>query len=293
MTCPVHLYKYCNAKVAKIILATGCLRLSSPALFNDPFDCYFAPAFSSVTRGASEYRKRLNANLDGSETLPPDSPAAFALAPFLQMAVRVPAEGRTRANASSQARVIAIAKNANRGWQRWWETYVPRLRVLCLCEEVSNPLLWSHYADCHRGVAFEFNTSAHTDALFIDMKPVKYRRRPPRIYSRRDLAESALKIKELPDLADRALPLVTTKAEQWNYEREWRSVFVEECVDAQKLFSDRPFEPASLCKVFLGCHISSRNREAIKKLAGNFSRVAVEEAYKTPARFGLAFRPLR
>jgi hypothetical protein len=211
----------------------------------------------------------------------------------MQMAVGVPTQAWTRATVSSQARVLAIAKHTNRGWQRWWETYVPRLRVLCLCEEVTNPLLWSHYADCHRGVAFEFNTSAHPDALFSDVKPVKYRRRPPRIYSQRDLAESALKIRELPDLADRALPLVTTKAEQWSYEREWRSVFVEECVDAKKLFSDRPFQPASLCKVFLGCHISSRNREAITELTREFPRVAVEEAYKTPARFGLGFHPLR
>ena len=35
---PRVFYKYTSAWVAKIVLATRCLRYSSPLLFNDPFD---------------------------------------------------------------------------------------------------------------------------------------------------------------------------------------------------------------------------------------------------------------
>ncbi len=39
---PTHFFKYYTASVAKIVLATGRVRWSSPLLFNDPFDCYFS-----------------------------------------------------------------------------------------------------------------------------------------------------------------------------------------------------------------------------------------------------------
>jgi len=39
---PTHFFKYNTASVAKIVLATGRVRWSSPLLFNDPFDCYFS-----------------------------------------------------------------------------------------------------------------------------------------------------------------------------------------------------------------------------------------------------------
>src|SRR3954452_10247322 len=33
---------------------------------------------------------------------------------------------------------------------------VNRIGVFCLCERPDNVLMWSHYADCHRGLCLEF-----------------------------------------------------------------------------------------------------------------------------------------
>ena len=290
---PAHLYKYCTAAVAKKILTTGSLRLSSPVLFNDPFDCYFAPGFSNPNRGATEYTKRLDAIMTRVEKFPADSPAAFGLAPLIHLAGTVPSEVTARAHKAAQARLKAVARSANANWQRLWERDVPRLRVLCLCAESTNPLLWSHYADYHRGVAFEFNASMSGEMLFGNAERVKYRKRPPRIYSQRHLVESALGLKPLPEDPETALSLVMTKAVEWSYEKEWRNVLMSRA-DDKELFSYMPFRPSSLSRIYLGCHISSRNREAIKRLrTGHFSHVELYEAYKTTARFGLRFRRVR
>lgn len=287
---PAHLYKYCTAAVAKKILTNGSLRLSSPVLFNDPFDCYFAPGFSNPNRGAAEYAKRLDAILTRAEKLPADSPAAFGLAPLIHRMATVPTEVAARAHKSAKTRLKVIAESANANRQCLWERDVPRFRVLCLCAESTNPLLWAHYTDCHRGVAFEFDASKDAEMLFRKAEPVKYRKRPPRIYSQRHLVESALGIKPLPEDSRTALPLVMTKAVEWSYEKEWRNV-LKSRADDKELFSYLPFRPSSLSRIFLGCHISSRNREAIMRLVtGHFSHVEIYEAYKTAARFGLGFR---
>jgi hypothetical protein len=291
MAAPARLYKYCSAKVAKVVLRTGCLRLSSPIIFNDPFDCYFAPGFSNIARAVREYRTRLKDIWTGTEALPTNPAIVHRIAPLVQLARDAPCEITTKVIASAGTRVKSIAESTNIRFQHWWETLVPKLRVLCFCEEVSNPLLWSHYAACHAGVAFEFETCDPDDKILRELRPVKYGKRPPRIYSTRDLVESALQLSDLAPLDERALPLVTTKAQEWTYEKEWRSVFVELSASATKLFSDRPFRPNSLSKIFLGCRMSATSCTVVKRLVReNYPHVSVYEASKTSARFGLAFR---
>lgn len=293
MNRPAHFYKYCTAKVAKINLRTKRLRLSSPILFNDPFDCYFAPCFGNLQRSVTKYENRLHAILTGKEILPPESSAAFSLAPLIHLSGTVPPEVIARSRESSKARLLSVAKNANDQWQLLWKNDVPRFRVLCLCEEGNNPLLWSHYADSHRGVAFEFDASPEAGMPFQKAEPVKYRRRPPRIYSQQDLIESALDLKPLPEDEETSRPLVMTKAMEWSYEKEWRVVMMS-VEDRQSHFEDWQFSPRSLSKIFLGCRISPRNREAIKRLAtGDFAHVEIHEALKTSARFGLGFKRIR
>src|SRR5204862_4151800 len=101
-----------------------------------------------------------------------------------------------------------------------------------------------------RGVGFEFNASAEAEMPFQKAERVKYRKRPPRIYSRQDLIESALGLKPLSEDARVSIPLVMTKAFDWNYEKEWRVVLMS--TENKSLFTDMPFPPRSLSKIFLG-----------------------------------------
>lgn len=85
--------------------------------------------------------------------------------------------------------------------------------VLCFSKDWSNPVLWSHYADKHRGIALGFEVA---DRYAI---PVTY--------------EKALSKIEIDQLATGSDPsddfgrmLLATKFDDWRYEKEFR-VFVD------------------------------------------------------------------
>jgi DUF2971 family protein len=289
MARPEHFYRFCTARVAKLNLSTRRLRFSSPLRFNDPFDCYFPPQFSNLRQSVAAFEKRHREILAGKEILPADSSAAFNVAPLIGLMGSVPPEVVERSRKTYKINVFAVANQFNRESQFDWEDTLRRFRLLSLCAEGKNPLLWSHYADSHRGVAFEFDAS-FTDAVrFAAAKPVKYRKRVPRAYSRKDFIEDALGLTALPDAARALLPLVTTKSLEWSYENEWRIVGMAS-EEEQSLFEDLPFSPRSLSRIFLGCHISIRNRKAIERLAtGEYAHVEIHQARQSHTRFALEF----
>jgi hypothetical protein len=85
--------------------------------------------------------------------------------------------------------------------------------VICFSRDWSNPVLWSHYADKHRGIALGFEV---TDRFAI---PVTYEK-----------ALSKVEIDQLMTAADPSEDfgrmLLATKFDDWRYEREFR-VFVD------------------------------------------------------------------
>ena len=86
--------------------------------------------------------------------------------------------------------------------------------ILSLSEDVSNPLLWAHYADAHKGLALEFEAHhayferrrSDEDDLY-HLRPVTY-------------AHRTSEGRTLSDLDGN--DLLVTKAPTWSYEAEWR-----------------------------------------------------------------------
>ncbi|MDR5819304.1 DUF2971 domain-containing protein [Caballeronia sp. LZ043] len=101
--------------------------------------------------------------------------------------------------------------------------------VLSLASNWDNPLMWSHYADEHRGICIEYETDDHRCK---DLRPVNYR--SSRFIHISDLHQWLLKRSAA---AERKIfeQYFFAKAPQWRYEREWRAVSQKSGVD------DRPF----------------------------------------------------
>src|SRR5262249_18594437 len=59
---------------------------------------------------------------------------------------------------------------ARRVWQKMKDTY----RILCLSAVHDNILMWSHYADCHRGAVLEFGPVKESNSPFLFARPVTY-----------------------------------------------------------------------------------------------------------------------
>jgi Protein of unknown function (DUF2971) len=80
-----------------------------------------------------------------------------------------------------------------------------RCGMLCFSKHWNNPLLWSHYADKHRGMCLGFEIDENT------LKPVTY------VSDRPELL--------MPPTEESINQLLFTKFEDWQYEEELRNWF--------------------------------------------------------------------
>ena len=88
------------------------------------------------------------------------------------------------------------------------------LGVFCLTETNDNILMWSHYADGHRGFCIEFERSEKNELGGEKCVPVIYPE------------DNTVPIFKSDALSERKTfsRIATTKAKQWSYEREWRMI---------------------------------------------------------------------
>ena len=100
-----------------------------------------------------------------------------------------------------------------------------RVGIICFSKKWKNPLLWSHYADRHKGVALEFLIK---DSIAL---PVKYKKNRFRV----NLKEKKYRNKDVTKAETEGLWL--TKYESWGYEEEKRVICTKsECINKGSLF---------------------------------------------------------
>lgn len=105
---------------------------------------------------------------------------------------------------NSQADVDRIAQ----GWRR----SVDRLGMVSLSGKPNSPLLWSHYADKHRGICLKFKTDVPEAPFFSDARRIRYRLNLP------DFDIDSV------DREEQIASLLLTKGSAWRYEAEWRLI---------------------------------------------------------------------
>lgn len=84
-----------------------------------------------------------------------------------------------------------------------------RYGVICFCENYHDPVLWSHYADGHRGVVLVFEIPDDM-AIRIDYQPERFKLAVNAAIQRGSFTESDL------------TQLISTKFSSWGYEKEIR-----------------------------------------------------------------------
>lgn len=111
-------------------------------------------------------------------------------------------------------------------------------RIICFSTDPTNELMWSHYADRHRGVCLEFDFENNIDisriisqVCYTDIFPV---------------------INSVDDILD----AVWTKRTAWSYEKEWRVISqFQEFVD---------FKKESLKTVYFGANVTQEIIDEIR-----------------------------
>ncbi|UHG93303.1 DUF2971 domain-containing protein [Spirosoma oryzicola] len=219
---PPIIYHYASYTTAISILTGRSLKFSSPESFNDPFDM-----FEGLIDFTSSGRSRKL---------------------WMQKAVDH--------NSNKQKRELLkkIKEVGIENFERLaYESFTRQRResgVCCFSEKSDIALMWSHYAEKHRGVCFGFSFQpvVSQDHYFMTLKKVKYISKidPVNYYNKSDKCIDHW---------------VTSKSTVWEYEKEVRG-FINDRY-GYDLF---PFSKICLKEIFLGCRLSKRERDEILML---------------------------
>lgn len=132
-----------------------------------------------------------------------------------------------------------------------------RFRVGCLCTDFKDTLMWSHYADSHKGFCVEYDFSRNCDSTQNDLPmPVVYSDSRPQIPWKEALHRSVENTASAT--ADLVLG-VLTKDKRWEYENEWRFLI--------PATMDPNLQMPPISCIYLGAMISHRNRVKILRIA--------------------------
>jgi Protein of unknown function (DUF2971) len=189
---PEFLYRYrplsdLNAEYAKQIILDDQIYFTSPANFNDPFDC----------------RVRFSASA---------TPVQWRQ--FLDSLLKHTKPGMRSFQRQEKIRSITITgKYKDPAWlaniARDLQVAVDNSAMLCLSEDPVHLLMWSHYASAHQGFCLKLR--ARPNDFFGVGQPVNY-------------SDTYPEIAVIADVIEQIRAFIFTKASCWSYEREWRLV---------------------------------------------------------------------
>ncbi|MBQ8633518.1 MAG: DUF2971 domain-containing protein [Lachnospiraceae bacterium] len=129
--------------------------------------------------------------------------------------------------------------------------------VGCLCTSYKNRLMWSHYADGHKGFCIEYDFSGtDKETLSKIPAPVIYSKKRPQVPWKAAIDNSTQNLEEA--YKDILIGLLT-KDEIWEYENEWR-IFVNATENSELAM------PSVSC-IYLGAAIDKKNRDIILEIA--------------------------
>ena len=272
----------------------------SPPLFNDPFDTQLqlnlgCDANSIVDAMAS----RVEALIFSEEALASGMDEGIKRAILDERARAQPkdrdkvAEGLRIGLQPKLPEIRKALDDAQRTWLRWLD----RMRVFCVSEVKDDILMWSHYADRHRGAVLELRPLQGERGALREAIPIRYTPEIPGMASAEEWADHLLGEKPL-DFDRFFHAFAFSKSEHWRYEREWRCRIVD--ADPSRDIPDMPLvwpcplQADEVVAIHLGCRMADPDRSALLDVArARVSSAEVYEAVKSRTRFALDFRRLR
>jgi hypothetical protein len=199
---PKTLYKYIswNNERSKRMLLQNCIYFTSASRFNDPFDCSLNVQYENITD--KELIERIEDYLKAEY---PDRDDSVIQAQSLELL-----------NSKAHLAYEVMAYTRKRQTDMMYENF----GIFALTEFRDNILMWSHYADSHKGLCIGFDTNKlrkyflkYSESSICSISPFKI-----------NYEENYPIIKFAPPYEDYFTKLLTTKSMAWRYEQEWRFV---------------------------------------------------------------------
>ena len=231
---PPRLYKYQPFSTQTLAnLKQSSIWFSAPADFNDPFDCALA-GVDPDNLTDSEVQQALDHIMHLGKLTPQEK---------AEMCPDGKPTPRFRQTLFNSLRGAFEEQRRIRREQRG---------IACFSEHKTDIMMWSHYADGHRGFCLEFDTKIEP---FTTALQVRYGDKFPSIPPALLFADHTKGHRDSDnDLLLQAF--VLTKAPCWSYEREWRVMHME----PSKLFG---YDYHALTGLYFGAAMEHSHKEII------------------------------
>jgi hypothetical protein len=165
-------------------------------------------------------------------------------------------------------------------WQNEFSSFKKMLNdsfgILSLTSNSDNLLMWSHYADSHRGFCVGLDRNIVFERCGGLIRKVDY-----------PLDDSLPEIPLFEDSLHALSVLITTKSQHWTYENEYRIVNFKKSREVVKLPED------AILEIILGCKMPDTDKIAIHEIARKkYPHARVFETQVSKEKFRLDFLPL-
>jgi Protein of unknown function (DUF2971) len=211
---PTKLYKYCPFNVwALRAINEAEVFHASPEQFNDPLDCHPSIQLDIDT---DDLILLFRAMTDGSMLSPQG--VDHRIANMRYNATEYIHSDDTDRPPTQEEIDRQLRWQLETEIQRCLQVEMAEKGVLALSETYASALMWSHYADHHRGLCLEYDTSKFS---VPNLGSVDYR--APRALRAHDLY--LWKVRQNDEARIRIFKTYFyAKSDEWSYEREWRDI---------------------------------------------------------------------
>lgn len=241
MTCPDRLYKYQSLSaysLAALVMRT--IWLAKPGTFNDPFDC-------GITLDRRKYKDSvlhaISASIEAANSKGADREKLRALWP-----------GDKEAFDLFREKTLELVQN---------------MGVCSLSAVGDHMLMWSHYAQQHRGFCVEYDCREGTRLRSLAHE-VRYQDEAPSLGAADFASEKC---------AEAFDTMWLTKAKCWSYEQEWRVMMQE----GNKSYT----APSDVLSVIFGARMPQSEREMVRNSLQAQPNTAFKEAKLVEGQFRL------
>jgi hypothetical protein len=212
------IYKYLDFEGANCVLKNSTLKFSNPKKFNDPFELHHNLVekkisfehFEEIVRKRETDLEKVRLHLENFEN---DS--------------------------------LGIEENLNILFTARKES----TKITCFSECYDHILMWSHYADKHKGACFGFSENTIKESFKNDsiLGKVKY--------------HGSIQSKDLSELRDKAIEhWILSKGDYWAYEKEIRLVLGSNPSEINR------FNIYALREIYLGCEMEEKEKLSLFSL---------------------------
>lgn len=156
-----------------------------------------------------------------------------------------------------------------------------KLSIFCLAERNDINPMWAHYADNHEGICIEYDLKKYENTF---LKTICF---PINYVEKNDVTEDLISLVVYKNLENTIflLKVATTKSKDWEYENEWRIVFIENDCNYTDFYTNKHYttfiKPKS---IYLGLKIGKNIKKEIMDIC-KFRKINLYQMVKKDHNF--------